>query len=79
MRTNHRMIHLYLHMGLHSPQHGSGIYQKCFGFFFGGVREEGEGERILNSSVSAEVGMGPDLATLRSLPEPKSRVGCLTV
>ena len=39
---------------------------------------EGEGESQADSTLSVEPIVGLDLMTLRSRPEPKSRVGCLT-
>ena len=44
----------------------------------GGAEGEGEREFQTGSMFSTEPDMGLDLKTLRSLPEPKSRVGCLT-
>ena len=39
---------------------------------------ERENESQADSLLSAEQNMGLHLRTLRSRPEPKSRVGCLT-
>jgi len=51
--------------------------EKVFVFRWGGEQGEGERESSAGSTPRAEPHKGLDLTTLRSLPEPKSRVRCL--
>ena len=45
---------------------------------WGGGKAEGEGESLADSTLNIELNAGLDSQTLRSCPELKSKVGCLT-